>query len=206
MIGETYRDYVPLVNAKIPIGLVQKDPPKFTAPLHHLFEADPDDLVNLLLVLTEQLDEDVIKKTGSPELVEIVLISNLVQFFRIVIDEPSLVLEQVIPLIVGQRDAVRFVIREKSVLPKFIVTDDAVLAVILEIHDDLRNLSGFDAAKRVNAKTDAHLVINVNIPDHTISLGRDQPPARQDAVDSGIILEDRPPADNLPIGIVFNFL
>ncbi|MBP7121284.1 MAG: hypothetical protein KBA49_08620, partial [Methanolinea sp.] len=85
---------------------------------------------------------------------------------------------------------------------EFIVAEDAILTVILEIRDYLRGYPGVYSAQGVNANAESLLVIDVEIPDHSVSIRRGEPPAGQDAANGGITLENRPPADDLPVGIV----
>jgi hypothetical protein len=71
--------------------------------------------------------------------------------------------------------------------------------VILEIRDYLREYPGVYPAQGVDTNAESFLVIHVEIADHSVSIRRGESPAGQDAANGRIILENRPPADDLPV-------
>ncbi len=76
---------------------------------------------------------------------------------RFVVDAP--------PLLFEQRERVCLLIRKERIRPHLIGVEYEPFAVVLEDHDDLRQLSGSGPAEGVEAEGDTLFVVNVKETD-----------------------------------------
>ncbi len=117
---------------------------------------------------------------------------------RLVVDEP--------PLFFEEREIVCLSLRQERVCSHIVEVEYEPFAVIFEVHDDLRWPSGFGPAEGMDAEGDSLFMVHVKEADASVCIRVSLFFSGEDVGYAGVDLRNRPPGDDLPIGVVCRFI